>query len=209
MRWLLACSRLLRFVRSDSCDHDRRKVKWSVAWACNSLLRRGLLKTSTSSCQGIRGSEGLNAKRGNSVGTGRRIFATCESCLEAGLRALGAWIFRIVLGSQAVQYLLHFLALWADPILFYSFGAPAPGRCFLQLHGAFRRPGLRLEVGNLSLSAQCMLSHCLAHENCTSQREGGVRRDERSPAFRSEVLLHVAVFVTVFVNTRHPSPRSR
>ncbi|CAE7270794.1 RE1 [Symbiodinium sp. KB8] len=52
---------------------------------------RGLLKTSTSSCQG------------------RRIFATCESCLEA------------------VQYLLHFLALWADPILFYS-------------------PGLRLEV---------------------------------------------------------------
>lgn len=39
---------------------------------------RGLLKTSTSSCQG------------------RRIFATCESCLEA------------------VQCLLHFLALWAD-----------------------------------------------------------------------------------------------
>lgn len=52
---------------------------------------RGLLKTSTSSCQG------------------RRIFATCESCLEA------------------VQCLLHFLALWADPILSYT-------------------PGLRLEV---------------------------------------------------------------
>eukprot|EP00439_Symbiodinium_sp_Y106_P024316 s3948_g2.t5 len=53
---------------------------------------RGLLKTSSSSCQG------------------RRIFATCESCLEA------------------VQCLLHFLALWADPpMLSYS-------------------PGLRLEV---------------------------------------------------------------
>eukprot|EP00439_Symbiodinium_sp_Y106_P024434 s3948_g2.t7 len=57
---------------------------------------RGLLKTSSSSCQG------------------RRIFATCESCLEA------------------VQCLLHFLALWADPpMLSYS-------------------PGLRLEVQNLS-----------------------------------------------------------